>query len=174
MTGSRHHSFRKTCFLRSFAGLGGLLFLLSGCQLDNPVVTMSCTQATLAADRAVATVDNTGHDEQLIFFDITDGLGQRLHRSELTQSVGVEVEVEPHSFEFLARPQANPLTLTISSPAGGDLASDTVWYRFTGTCDEPPPPAATPIPTLSSWSLLALSGLIPLIAVRRRTRKHKD
>lgn len=144
--------------------------LLAGCELTNPAVNFTCSHAELTADNAVATVDNTGSNSEQLFFRVYDGFGTLLYETSGTYRTGDATSSLNQTYTYTTAPAANPLRLEITSVAGGALAQDTTWYRFTGRCEGLPDASVEPVPALSGWSLLALLGLVPAIAAARRRR----
>lgn len=149
------------------------VLMFSGCQLDNAAVSFSCTEAVLTADRAQATADNTGSNEESGFIRIRDGSGTLLFETPYGPgSVGTSIGMVNAPYPYTTAPATNPLVLTITSPAGGALAVDREWYRFTGTCPGLPTATVAAVPTLSLWTLIALGGLLPALATFRRGRRR--
>lgn len=125
-----------------------LIFVLAGCLLVNPVFTITCTTFHIGADSGQFTVDNTGTGNQLVHITGVDGYGNLILFAIEGSSLGFIMSPIDETYTFSSAPLANPITVTISSPAGHDLPQDTVWYTASGACaglpyadaDGPTPP----------------------------------
>ena len=148
--------------------------LLTACELDDLSVTIDCEGFSWTASAARSTVDNTGNEppQQLTYLRVYDGLDNLLYETEYRYSVGQTASEPPPGggSSYDMPPQANPIRLQFFSPAGFNLAQDTVWYERTGTC-EALAIAPTAIPTLSTWALALLSSAMLVFGWRRR-REH--
>jgi len=149
------------------------LLMAAGCEFVNPAVSFTCTEAVLTADSATLTVSNAGEGSESGFIRVYDGRNTLLYETPYGGSVGTSFSDVNETYTYTTPPAANPLRLVLSSPAGGSLATDTVWYTATGTCPGLTTASVAAVPTLSEWSLLALLGLIPALAAIRRTRRRQ-
>lgn len=150
------------------------LLIAAGCEFVNPAVSFTCTEAVLTADRATATVDNTDGEESFEtgFIRVYDGRNTLLYESSYGGPVGANETDVNLTYAYTTPPTANPIILVVVAPAGGSLATDTVWYRATGSCAGLPTASVAAVPALSEWSMLALLGMVPALAALRRGRRR--
>jgi hypothetical protein len=130
-----------------------LIFVFAACELVNPAFTITCTEAVFTADLATTTIDNSGSGTQIVDLRAYDGLNNLIYSSSYTTAVGASFPDISHTLFFSPLPLANPIRAEVMSPAGGDLAVDTVWFSQRGECaglpyvttvqPTPPPP---PVP----------------------------
>ena len=156
--------------------------LISGCVLDKPEVTIDCENltASLKVMNGRATIDNStgGGRSELVQGEIKDGFGNILvARSYGPQPVGESTYGVANFGPYtMAEPKANPITVTLFTPAGGSLTSDQVFLTYTTTCPGLPVAAAkapTPVPAVGIPALifgaLSVFGAAGFLSRRRRS-----
>ena len=147
---------------------------LTGCELDNLSVSIGCASTGLTADAVRASVDNTGAGSETGFIRVRDGNGTLLFEQPYSAPVTFNTTSPlAETYTYTSAPAVNPITFSISSPAGGALPAERVWYQFSGSCAGLPFANVAAVPTLSSWTLLGLCALLPALAMRRRATGRK-
>ncbi|MBF5004368.1 hypothetical protein [Diaphorobacter caeni] len=150
-----------------------VLMLVSGCNLTNPQITIDCDalEATFTADQGVPTLDNTGKGAEIVQGIVKDGLGNVLGSQSFGPNglgvVGSKLQYGPYA---LNQPKANPITVTLLTPAGGKVANDVVFHTYTMSCPGLPAAEMAPVPTVGASALvLGTFCILGLAGFRRRS-----
>lgn len=134
----------------------------------NGTVIFSCTSADATGTGShVLDRDNTGAGQEALRVDITDGLGTTIFTVTYQNVLGT-FGGGIGDFTYALAPQANPITFRLTSLAGNGLPEQ-LDYEQQGWCEGLNTLIA--VPTLGHWGLIALVGLLGLVAlvvVRRR------
>ncbi len=124
-------------------------------------LTIDCSGfSDLAPNTVTFDRDNTGSGQEAYRYDATDGAGTQIFTFSSQLPLG---SYTLGSASWSIPPAYNPLTVTLTSLAGNGYPEQVI-FSLQGTCPRLPDYAAR-IPTLSTWGLAALAGLLAAVGV---------
>jgi hypothetical protein len=133
--------------------------------LDGLAFSVGCNGFSSEGGALVLDRNNTGTNREAFILSATDGNGNVI-LAPVTDSalVGTRLEFDQGAFfPWTTAPVSNPITLTITSPAGNSLAEQQV-YQAKGDCDTFTPSSVTVTPPPSNGTTspsVPLNGVPP-------------
>jgi len=125
----------------TFLILLGLLLMLTQASIagaagrDRLRWTADCNGFTSNGGGIIFNRDNTGQGRELIVITAVDGNGNTIFAAEESSFVGSSLYIAPGiTFRYASAPTANPIRVTVTSPAGNGLGEQVV-YAVLGSCN---------------------------------------
>ncbi len=138
--------------------------------------TFDCTQVSYPAFTWVGDRNNTGSappGAEAYTLEIRDGAGVVLFTFTNPALPIIGPRFEPtNTLPYGVPPTANPITLTVVSPAGNGLRRQLA-FSASGSCSTLPPAVVTPVPTLDIWALGGLGGVLLWLGIGRVRRQRR-
>ena len=137
--------------------------------------TFDCPQVSYSAFTLELDRNNMGAPApgmETYTLDIRDGAGVALFSfTNPGWEINGPIPQSASAIPYGTPPTANPITITVVSPAGNGLPQQTV-FTASGSCSTLPPAVVTPVPTADVWALGGLACALALFGAARVRRQR--